>query len=123
MGNRAVIAFGGSHQKAPAIYLHWNGGRASVEGFLRAGRELGIKGTSAKTRDELAKAIQSFFGTGSVYPGTVAESDCDNRDNGLYIVDRNLEIIGREFHDGAEEIDAEKTEAIAAEVVAKVKGV
>ena len=31
MGNRAVIA---TREKKIGVYLHWNGGRDSVEGFL-----------------------------------------------------------------------------------------
>jgi len=42
MGNRAVITFA-TYTNAPAIYLHWNGGRASVEGFLSAARQLGLR--------------------------------------------------------------------------------
>ena len=39
MGNRAMISFkedGQDKQLAPSIYLHWNGGRDSVEAFLEA---------------------------------------------------------------------------------------
>ena len=41
MGNRALITLS-TQRAAPAIYLHWNGGRASVLGFLKAARQLGI---------------------------------------------------------------------------------
>ena len=36
MGNRAVIAYreeGVPKEQSTAIYVHWNGGRDSVEGF------------------------------------------------------------------------------------------
>ncbi len=33
MGNRAVLQFGQSRNSL-GIYLHWNGGKASVQGFF-----------------------------------------------------------------------------------------
>ena len=36
MGNRAVLEFK-DQSNQPNIYLHWNGGRASVEAFLNGG--------------------------------------------------------------------------------------
>ena len=47
MGNRAVIAFtqeGKKNKKTVGIYLHWNGGRDSVEGLLQAAKDYGIRG-------------------------------------------------------------------------------
>jgi hypothetical protein len=36
MGNRAVITFDGKGKDTPALYVHWNGGRDSIEGFALA---------------------------------------------------------------------------------------
>ena len=47
MGNRALISFKEENQDkklAPSIYLHWQGGRDSVEAFLEASQILGIRG-------------------------------------------------------------------------------
>ena len=55
MGNRAVIT-ASTAPDAPSIYLHWNGGRDSVEGFLKAARDLSIKGTSAESFDRFPYA-------------------------------------------------------------------
>ena len=49
MGNRAVISFSTS-PAAPSIYLHWNGGRASVEGFLAGCLEAGYAPPATKSR-------------------------------------------------------------------------
>ena len=48
MGNRAIIAlvdsdFDTGDLDAPAIYLHWNGGRASVQAFLNVAKKLEIR--------------------------------------------------------------------------------
>jgi len=43
MGNRAVITTAPYSTSNVGIYVHWNGGRASVEGFLKACRELGYR--------------------------------------------------------------------------------
>ena len=113
MGNRAVLSFGTATQ-APAIYLHWNGGRASVEGILEACRETkctaGLRG--AKLADRVAAVAVGFIGS-SVYRGRADQCDCDNGDNGVYIIGPDLAIVGRLYSDPArEELDAEKTAGI-----------
>lgn len=100
MGNRAVITphLGDS---APSIYLHWNGGRSSVEAFLRVGRMVGIQGLGEEPINQLAALIARYFfetdvNKGSIHRQPLAEADKDNGDNGVYIIDDNLGIIGRE---------------------------
>jgi len=39
MGNRAVVCFDEYNDDAIGIYLHWNGGRDSVEAFLMAAKK------------------------------------------------------------------------------------
>jgi len=53
MGNRAVITQS-TADSAPAIYLHWNGGRASIDGFLQAARVAGLYGDDPLIMDKLA---------------------------------------------------------------------
>lgn len=124
MGNRAVITFAKT-KSAPCIYLHWNGGRASVEGFLRAARHLalnapmlaGPRGHNFATQAQVLDAIASllaehFFGTEvgrTVYRETYGSADTDNWDNGVYVIDANFDIVGREFMRHDEEVDTHKT--------------
>lgn len=120
MGNRAVIAFG-KEPDSVGIYLHWNGGRASVEGFLAAAKELGVRGDYGASR--LCQIICNWTGgTLSVDVGALSHLDCDNKDNGVYYVDEKFNIIGRKYLPRrGEEVDAEKTETIRIEAVARSK--
>jgi hypothetical protein len=126
MGNRAVITFN-TAGNAPAIYLHWNGGRASVEGFLSAARQLGLRHArtpQAQTEalDQLAEMLARFYfrcNVGmTVYRLHYANSDRDNGDNGTYLIGRDLTIIDRLFKPRAEEINREKTAAIIEQITA-----
>lgn len=127
MGNRAVIAFTGGpgagngsvYNGTPCVYLHWNGGRASVMGFLCAAVDLGYHKlpTETQRRDAFARMVQAWFSTGSVYVGQYFQMDTDNWDNGTYVVDRDLDIVERRFVRGDEEIDEAKTDAIRLDCV------
>ncbi len=117
MGNRAVITFGLA-PSSPAVYIHWNGGLASVLGFLEAAKQLGLTGRSKALRDDLvAKVLRPFFGDESVYPGRYATMDIDNGDNGVYRINRRFEIVERLHVACADEIDAEKTRDILSQVL------
>ncbi len=86
MGNRAVIQFGLS-EHAVGIYLHWNGGIESVRAFLDAARERKVSGDGCYQVARLAQIIGNFFGgTQSLGVATVDRLDCDNGDNGTFIV-------------------------------------
>lgn len=118
MGNRAVISFSTS-PNAPCLYLHWNGGRASVEGFLAAAKDLGYHDAGSQKRDvdQLEQFIRPFFAEPnrrlSIYREKVCHADCDNYDNGWYILDpHTLEIRNRRFVRGSEEINESKTQEI-----------
>ena len=126
MGNRAVITFS-THTNAPAIYLHWNGGRASVEGFLSAARQLGLRHAptaQAQTEalDQLAEMLARYYfrcNVGmTVYRLHYAGSDRDNGDNGTYLLGQDLNILARLYHTGGEEINREKTAAIIEQITA-----
>lgn len=129
MGNRAVITFD-TTPSAPCIYLHWNGGRASIEGFLHAAKLLGITLpddlplSEAKTwaMDRLAELLAKRFflcevGT-TVYRETYGRADTDNYDNGVYIVDIYWDIVGRRFQRHPDERNALKTAEICDLIVA-----
>lgn len=113
MGNRAVITTRENWKyNGVGIYLHWNGGRDSVEPFLKYCE---LKGYRSPSRDcygwaRLCQVIGNFFG-GSLSIGidTIWHLDRDNGDNGVYIIE-DWEIVDRYYFDGAEqdEYDFEK---------------
>lgn len=126
MGNRAVITFSTANN-APSIYLHWNGGRASVEGFLTAARQLGLRHAptaQAQTEalDNIAEMLARYFfrcNVGmNVYRLHFAGADRDNGDNGTYVLDQDLQIFARLHHKRGEEINREKTAAIIEQITA-----
>jgi len=96
MGNRGVIT---TEDKNIGIYLHWNGSRESVEGFLAY---CDLKGYRQPEIDDygwarLCQVIGNFFGgTTSVGINRYERLDTDNWDNGVFII-KNWEIVGREF--------------------------
>ena len=121
MGNRAVITFD-TADNAPAIYLHWNGGRASVQGFIDAARALGLRhaptaAAQTEALDQLAELLARHYfrcNVGmTVYRLHYAGADRDNGDNGTYLLGRDLSIIERFYKPGPDEINPAKTAAIA----------
>jgi hypothetical protein len=126
MGNQAVITTAPYKPGNVGIYVHWNGGRASIEGFLRAAKELGYRPPqtdSSYALAGLAGLIWSYIGTDgtSVGVGLCKDLDCDNGDNGTYLIGGDWEIVGRKFHEGPEEINEAKTAAIAKCLKVKAK--
>lgn len=123
MGNRAVISFS-TTPTAPSIYLHWNGGRCSVEGFLLGCLDAGYQSTGDQQADmdQIERAIAPFFACDgqrrlSIYTQTVSRADKSNGDNGWYILDQTtLEIIGRRCRTGGEEINDTKRDEIRAHI-------
>ena len=100
MGNRCVITTKENFENnGVGIYLHWNGGRDSVEGFLKYCK---MKGYREPTTDcygwaYLVTTIGNFFGDGlSIGVDTVNNLDCDNGDNGVYIID-GWKIVDRKY--------------------------
>lgn len=102
MGNRAVIA---TEKKDIGIYLHWNGGRDSVEAFLKAAEDRGYISPEIDCYGwaRLCQLIGNYFG-GNLNIGIdrYENLDCDNGDNGVYII-KNWKIVGREFFSGTEQ--------------------
>ena len=85
MGNRAVISFKDDYYKkedSPSIYLHWQGGRDSVEAFLDASKRLGIRGTdSTYCMARMTQIISNWLGGGQTGIGIGCYSNLDT-DNG-----------------------------------------
>ena len=101
MGNRAVISFkceGVPKEYSPSIYLHWNGGLDSIEGFLKAHEKADFQGGDYGIA-RLVQLITNYFGGGlSVGVGVYCQMDTDNGDNGVYWIDPNtFKIVNREF--------------------------
>ena len=108
MGNRAVITTRENFENnGVGVYLHWNGGKDSVEAFLKYCE---VKGYRAPNVDGygwsyLCGVITNFFGDGlSCDVDTINNLDYDNYDNGTYIID-GWEIVDREFYHGEEQME------------------
>ena len=112
MGNRAVITIKDKHaihgwsESNLGIYLHWNGGRDSVEAFLTYCKIQGFRSPDVDNYGwaRLAQVIGNFFGGDGLSVGLdiCRRLDCKNGDNGVYIID-GWDIVGREYFTGREQ--------------------
>ena len=87
-------------EKGIGIYLHWNGGRDSIEAFLTYCKIKGYRSPNADNYGwaRLTQVIANFFGgTDSVGVDICDNLDCDNGDNGVYLI-KNWEIVDRVFN-------------------------
>lgn len=104
MGNRAVIT---DAEKQIGVYLHWNGGRDTIEPLLaycklKEYRDVIDDPCYAFAR--LTQVIANFFGGGtSVGVGLFSELDTDNNDNGTYVIGKDWKIVDRLFFDRTEQ--------------------
>lgn len=103
MGNRAVIT---TRTKKLGIYLHWNGGRDSVEAFLKYCE---LRHFRSPDKDSygwarLCQVIANFFGEDGLSIGidSYVNLDIDNGDNGVYIIE-DWKIVDREYFNGCEQ--------------------
>lgn len=108
MGNRAVIT---TAEQQIGVYLHWNGGRDSVEAFLAYCK---LKGYRPPEQDNygwarLCQVIGNFFG--GIYSLGIdkfEKLDYDNWNNGTYII-KNWEIEDRLYlHDDDNEFEEQQ---------------
>lgn len=100
MGNRAVIT---TRERKVGLYLHWNGGRDTVEPLLRYCE---LQGYRPPSEDDygwarLAQVVGNFFsGSTSVGIGAyTTDVRMDPGDNGIYVVDgwRIAERLCRDY--------------------------
>lgn len=77
-------------EKTRAIYQHWNGGRDSIEPLLRVAKLLG------GGFDKLCEISSKVFDGEEISYEEADNEDLDCLDNGVYIINEDLEIIGRE---------------------------
>lgn len=107
MGNRAVITTESNFcgLSGIGIYVYWNGGRDSIQAFLKYCE---LHGYRAPSEDNygwamLTNVITNFFGDGlSCGVDRVCKLDCDNYDNGVYII-KDWEIVDRKYFKGHEQ--------------------
>ena len=107
MGNRAVITTKENFvNNGVGVYLHWNGGRDSVEGFLKYCE---LRGFRDPDKDDygwarLVQVIANFMGPDGLSVGVdvVDNLDCRNGDNGVYFIE-GWKIVGRRNYKGSEQ--------------------
>ena len=103
MGNRAVIT---TEDKRIGIYLHWNGGRDSVEAFLKYCE---LRGFRCPEDDDygwarMCQVIANYFG-GDLSIGIDRFEDIKHSadwDNGVYVI-KKWQIVGREYFEYKEQ--------------------
>lgn len=117
MGNRAVITTKENFENnGVGVYLHWNGGYDSVSAFLKYCE---IKGYRTPDTDNygwarLCQVIGNFFGgSTSVGIDTVDKLDCDNYDNGVYII-KGWEIVDRKHKRYGEQMNHDMEDMLMA---------
>lgn len=114
MGNRAVITASTSKTTGAGIYVHWNGGIESVLAFLHVAKERDYRDPTYDPTYAMARLcglICEFFDLKSstcVGIGQLRELDCDNRDNGVYVIGAGWTIKSRwgEGSDPSKTLDA-----------------
>ena len=98
MGNRAVITVAPYAETNVGIYLHWNGGRESVEAFLDAAKALGMRSPGGDPYYAMARLVQIignyFGGSTSLGIGLCSELDGES-DNGTYVIGDDWQIVDR----------------------------
>lgn len=105
MGNRAVITTEKDWKdNGIGIYVHWNGGYDSVNAFLAYCEAQGYRKPESDSYGyaRLTQIIANFFGgQNCIGIGRLDELDCDNGDNGVYII-QDWRIVGRYYNDYAD---------------------
>ena len=104
MGNRCVITTNENipNDKKIGIYLHWNGGKSSVKAFLTYCKLAGVRNPINDNYGwaRMCQVIGNFFGgTLSIGIDTLVNLDCDNGDNGMYLFDKDWNIVQHLYSD------------------------
>jgi len=118
MGNRAVITIKENNipqEDWQSLYLHWNGGRDTVEPLLHVAKlyDLRCQDDPSYAIARLSQIIGNTLGGKlSLGVGTYKQLDTDNADNGVYVV-KDWEIVDREYHHGLEQQEYEFNEMVS----------
>lgn len=108
MGNRAVITTRQNFDNdGVGIYLHWGGSRGFVEAFLKYCELQKFRHPDEDNYGwaRLCQVIANYYSGDrglSVGVDVVSNLDCDNYDNGTYIIE-GWNIVGREYFNGVED--------------------
>ena len=103
MGNRAIIT---TRERKIGLYLHWNGGRDTVEPLLRYCELQGYRPPSSDSYGwaRICQVVGNFFGgTLSVGVGPYTDdASMDPGDNGIYVIEgwRIVERLTTEYDEG-----------------------
>lgn len=94
MGNRAVIT---TREHEVGVYLHWNGGRDTIEPLLRYCELQGYRPPSSDDYGwaRICQVMGNFFGGGLSVGVDRFERLADPGDNGVYVID-GWRVVGRE---------------------------
>ena len=85
MGNRAVLVAKGNENKS--VYLHWNGGRDSVEAFLKYCELRGFRGFQDDYgMARFCQVVGNFFGANGLSVG-IMDGAYSHGDNGIYVIE------------------------------------
>lgn len=88
MGNRAIIT---AQERKIGLYLHWNGGRDTVEPLLRCCELQGYRSPSSDSYGwaRICQVVGNFFGgTLSVGIGPYTDdASMDSGGNGIYVIE------------------------------------
>lgn len=125
MGNRAVITTAPFSVNNVGIYVHWNGGPESIVAFLAAAKRMDMRSPESDPSYAMARLTQIianyFGGSTSIGIGVCRDLDCDNGDNGTYLIGGDWQIVRRKFAGGSMEHDEGRAKAIEDEAVKKTE--
>jgi len=112
MGNRAIVkAFG----KNIGVYLHWNGGRDSVEAFLEYCKLRGFRDfEDSYGMARFCQVVGNFFGgtlSLGIETNVYMDERCSPGDNGIYEV-KGWEIVERCDAPGFEQNEHDRLEML-----------
>lgn len=100
MGNSAIVKAKNNDNKG--VYLHWNGGRDSIEALLKYCKLRGFRSFNDDYGMARFTQIASNFFGGTTSIGITDEPLNWGTDNGIYEVE-GWEIVGREDFEGREQ--------------------
>lgn len=121
MGNRAVIT---TEDMDLGLYLHWNGDREPVDGFLAYAKAMDYRPPedddygwarltqtimNCKNLMVLCQVVSNWFGKDGLSVGLnkYSELDTNNGDNGVYIIS-DWKIVKRKYRTGRESLTSEE---------------
>ena len=102
MGNRAVVttkSATGFCEDSMGLYVHWNGGKDSITAFLKYCEMQGFKSPEIDSQSwqRMQQVILNYNeGKSTVQVDICKNLDCDNMDNGVYMIE-NWQIVVRKF--------------------------